>query len=229
MKWNAYHFVGDTLRDGSPIPENGVTLYHRDKLELCTSGFHASRKAHQALMYAPGVNLCRVYSGGRIIESGNKLVSMERTIISRVDLTETLYEYARWCASSVLHLWEAPLVVRDYLDTGNEQIKVTARMAAWNAARMSAESAARMAAKSAAESAARSAAVSAARGAAESAARMAAWNAAKGAAWNAARGAAESAARMAAWNAAWGAAWNAAKEKQNQVFDKMVEEAFERS
>lgn len=32
--WNAYHFVGDKLRDGSPVPADGVKLIHTGKLKL---------------------------------------------------------------------------------------------------------------------------------------------------------------------------------------------------
>ncbi len=45
----AYHFTGETLRDGSPIPAIGETLYFRDKIELCKSGYHASLHPFDAL------------------------------------------------------------------------------------------------------------------------------------------------------------------------------------
>lgn len=28
IKFNAYHFVGDTLRDGRPVPKDGEVLVH---------------------------------------------------------------------------------------------------------------------------------------------------------------------------------------------------------
>lgn len=140
MKWNAYHFVGNTLRDGSPVPDDGVTLTHDGEIELCRSGFHASRKAWQALAYAPGHTLCRVCVGGKVIEpSGeDKLVATERTIISRIDAEALLREFTRSCARDVLPLWDAPDVVVRYLESGDEKLRAAARDAAWAAARAAA-------------------------------------------------------------------------------------------
>jgi len=85
-----------------------------------------------------------------------------------------LREFARWCASQVIDMWEAPDIVKEYLETGNEEL----RDAAWDAAR------------------------DAARDAAQDAAQDAAWAAAWAAAWHAAWAAARYAARAAAWAAA---------------------------
>ena len=150
MEWNAYHFVGETLRDGSPVPADGVTLKHAGPLVLRKSGLHASRHVWQALEYAPGPILCRVYSGGEIVEpkDEDKLVSTERTIICRIDATDLLRAFARQCALDVIDLWEAPDVVRRYLETGDESIRETALEAAREA-----RAAARAAAWAARESA----------------------------------------------------------------------------
>lgn len=37
-------------------------------------------------------------------------------------------------ASRVLHLWDAPEIAKEYLETGNDKIRVAARYAAWDAA-----------------------------------------------------------------------------------------------
>ncbi len=150
MNWNAYHFVGDTLRDGRPVPANGVTLVHNGPLEMCKTGLHASRKSWQALVYAPGNNLCRVNCAGEIIEGGDKLDCAERTIISRIDAGPLLQSFARQCALDVIKLWDAPDIVRDYLTTGNEKLRDAARAAAWAAARDAARATARAAARDAA-------------------------------------------------------------------------------
>jgi hypothetical protein len=88
------------------------------------------------------------------------------------DATGTLRAFARACALDVIDNWNAPAVVREYLETGNEDLRIVA----WSAA-------------SAAESAARSVARSAeAAMSAESAARSAAWSA-RSVAWLAAESA----------------------------------------
>jgi hypothetical protein len=140
---------------------------------LCEQGLHASLEPFQALRYAPGSNLHLVECGGMVIQCEDKLVCTERTIIVSMNAEPLLRYFARMQALSVVHMWDAPDVVLDFL-MGDD--------AAWSAA----------------ESAARSAAWSAAR----SAAGSATWSAAESAAWSAAESAAESAAGSAAGSAA---------------------------
>ena len=175
----AWHFVGNTLRDGSPIPADGVKLVYPHTPILCKRGLHASIDPFDALQYAPGENLCLVECGGVVLHQNDKLVCTERTIIARMDATHMLRYYARMQALSVVHLWDAPDSVLDYLMTGDEATRAAARAAAWAAAR------------DAARDAAWAAASAAARAAAWAAARDAAW----AAAWAAARDAARDAAR----------------------------------
>lgn len=127
----AYHFFGNTLRDGSDVPPNGETLgVDPARLELCAYGLHASRCPRDALNYAPGINLAVVELSGEIIEGDDKLCASERTIIARIDATDLLRQFARECALDVIHLWDAPEVVRRYLDTGGESLRREAYYAA---------------------------------------------------------------------------------------------------
>lgn len=176
----AWHFVGDRLRDGRPIPADGEWLVHEGPIEICASGLHASRRPWHALQYAPGAVLCYVECRGDIHEQDDKFVCRERRILVRADVTETLHYFARMQALSAVHLWHEcpPGVVLDYLMTGEESIrdaawaaamesgmedgwgaaKVATRSAAWAASRMAAWVTALAAANSAAWSAARDAA-----------------------------------------------------------------------
>ena len=43
-------------------------------------------------------------------------------------------QFARDCALDVIHLWDAPSVVKEYLETGDEKLRDAARDAAWDAA-----------------------------------------------------------------------------------------------
>ena len=198
----AWHFVNSTLRDGQPIPADGVTLHHDGGLKMCRAGFHASKRIINALAYSPGNTICRVEVGGEIIHDDDKMVARERTILWRVDAEDLLRDFARRCAIDVLPLWDAPEIVVQYLKTGDESLRAAARAAAWGAAR------------------------DAAWGATRDDARDAAWGAAWGAAWAAAWGATRDDARDAAWaaagDAAWDAAWAAAWDKQNRRLTSMV-------
>ncbi len=51
----------------------------------------------------------------------------------------TLREFSRWCALQVKDLWDMPDVVREYRETGNEELRDAAWDAAWNAAWASAD------------------------------------------------------------------------------------------
>jgi hypothetical protein len=195
---------------------------------MCESGLHASRNLMDALQYAPGPYLRLVEVDDIVTEQPDKLVCRRRRTIQQIGATQLLREFARWCALQVIHLWDAPPIVRQYLETGDAGLRYgeeaawdDLRYATWDDLRYAAE-AARAAAWSA--SAARDSATwaaSATRDAASSArdaassARNAAWDAeaARNAAW---------AARAAAWearDAARDAAWEAQSVKLQQLVD----------
>jgi hypothetical protein len=190
----------------------------RGPIIMCKHALHASRTPLDALSYAPGPYLYRVRCWGDVAEETDKLGARHREYVAMVDATNMLRSFAREQALSVIHFWDAPEVVKQYLETGNEALI--------SAARSTARSAARSAARSEAWSAAESAAESAARSAAESAAESAAWSAA----WSAARSAAESAAwsagRSAAWSAARSEAWSAARSEARKRFNELTEALF---
>lgn len=129
----AWHFTGDTLRNGAPIPEPGVTLRNYGGLVMCDRGLHASKQILDALDYAPGPLVHRVRLGGKVIEGDDKIVAEERTILWSIRdekvMKRILCEFARWCALQVAHIWDAPQVVVEYLETGDG----SKRDEAWNA------------------------------------------------------------------------------------------------
>lgn len=195
----AWHFLKADRRLAYP-PHTPVVVGQEltvdpDKLELCTYGLHASVRALDALGYAPGPVICRVKLGGRILEGNDKICASERTVIAMANAAKTLRAFARSCALDVIDNWAAPAVVREYLETGNEDL----RSAAWAASESAAESAA-------AEAAARSAAWSAV------------WAATRSAAW-----AASESARSAAWSVARSAE-SAARSSQNERLEAMLSE-----
>ena len=130
----AWHFLAADRKMSygtRALVEQGKTYRVDGDIQICAHGLHASKRALDALQYAPGPIVCRVEMGGRILEDKNKLVAQERSVIWMADATGVLRDYARWCALSVWHLWDMPDVVRSYLENGSEEI----RAAAWDAAR----------------------------------------------------------------------------------------------
>jgi hypothetical protein len=214
----AWHFVGDRLRNGYLVPPDGERLIWYGELAMCKSGLHASVQPFDALNYAPGPILCMVECNGGIIHDTDKLVCSQRTIITRMDATELLLYFARMQAVSVVHLWNAPDFVLDYLMTGDELLVD----ATWDAALDAARDAAGAAAWDAAWDAARDAAWAAARAAAGDAA----WDGAWVAAWAAARAAAWAAAGDTVWAAAGDATWDAARDAARDEFNDLVYECF---
>jgi hypothetical protein len=128
-----YHFCGDTLRDGRPIPPDGEWLVHNGTVTICESGLHASAHPFDALRYAPGPILCLVECEDIVETQDDKFVCRRRMIVARFDATELLRAFARKCALDVIHLWDAPAIVRQYLETGDESIRDAAWDAAWDA------------------------------------------------------------------------------------------------
>src|SRR5690606_7882189 len=175
----AWHFIGSNWRTstGGLLVEIGKPLIHVGDLIPCVSGLHASTRAIDALQYACGPVVTLVECDGDFVDdNGDKFVCRKRTALWGYDATDELWAFARLAALEVLHLWpEAPAVVREFLETSNEDLRAAARDAARTGAWVTARDAA----------------------------RHAAWAAARGAAWDAAWAGAWDAARCAASSAAW--------------------------
>jgi len=150
---------------------------------LCKHGFHASRRAIDALSYAPDALACRVIVGGEIHNGNDKLAGTQRTVIAMADATMLLHAFACDVAEKALdergdddprsrraievkRLWIAGKATDSELDDAVDAAGYSASYAdwyaAWNAARYSARCdavyAARHAARCAAAYAARRAA-----------------------------------------------------------------------
>ncbi len=139
-----WHFLSDSglLRNGYKPPADGDWLEYSGILVPCESGLHFSEHPYDALQYAPGAILCRVECEGDLQSHGDpvdKWVCRRRKILWRQDITAELREFARQRASEVLHLWDAPQVVKDYLATGDDSLRSAARSAAESAAESAAK------------------------------------------------------------------------------------------
>ncbi len=127
-----------TAADKLPNGDNrrviiGETLSVDPPIIPCRHGLHASVDPFDALQYAPGPILYRVRLAGEIVAHENdKYAASKRTAIARYDATEMLQEYARKVALSVAHLWDMPVVVREFLETGDKS-KAYAAYAAYAA------------------------------------------------------------------------------------------------
>jgi hypothetical protein len=242
-----WHFIraDHTTGEGLLKVEVGQTLTVEGPLELCEHGLHGSRKALDALRYAPGPIACKNEIWGDIIEGTDKLCGRYRKCLAMIDATYILHEFGCRCPERALtreremgcepdpRSWAAIEAKRQWLRREIDDAKLAA---AWAAARDAAWDAAWSAAWAAAGAAARAAAWAAAASAAwdtpVAAAGAAAWAAAGDAAWAAAgaatRDAAWAAARDAVWDAAWSAAWDAERDWQNAELTRMLEEEIRR-
>lgn len=198
----AYHFTGEKLRDGSPLPAKGVWLKHKGAIIPCASGLHASIHPSDALKYASGNILHLVEVRGDIqYHDPDKVVARERRIIKSIDAEKLLRDFARWNARQVIHLWKnAPKVVLNYLKTEDESLMVTA----WAEAIARAEEG--YAAWAAALAASNTDAIAEARGAA----KFAAW----------------AAGGDAVWVVAWDSAHDSYVKKARIKFNQMVKKAL---
>jgi hypothetical protein len=226
-----WHFIraDHTTSEGLLKVEVGQTLTVEGPLELCKHGLHGSRKALDALRYAPGPVACKDEIWGDIIEDNDKLCGRYRKCLAMIDATYILHEFACLCAERALtrrreagmepdpRSWAAIDAKRKWLrgEIGGTELAAAgdaAGDAAWDAAWAAAGDAAGAAARAAAGDAAWAAAGDAAGAAARAAARAAAWDAA----WAAAR------------DAAWDAARDAEMDWQNAELTRMLEEEIRR-
>jgi len=121
----AWHWTaGRKLRNGRPV-RVGRWVRHKGLLVLCESGLHASRRALDALGYAPGTCVWRVECDPEgMIEGNDKLVCRARRALWGVDATRLLRAFARRCVLDVAHLW-SPVALR-WLRHGREQHRAVA-------------------------------------------------------------------------------------------------------
>ncbi len=226
--YTGWHFLADPTRlanDGGPLLPV-VELPKGIHPELCSTGFHASRRPLDALSFAPGPWLCRVRLEGEVVRDDDKAVGSRRVLLAGpVDVSRELRLFACDCAERVLPIFErerpGDARPRAAIETARRFVNGEATDKEMAAARDAARAAARAAAGAAARDAAWDAAWAAAWDAAWDAARDAAWDAA----WDAARDAAWDAAGDAAGAAARDAAWDAAGDWQNRRLLKIFRAA----
>lgn len=122
---SAWHFLKKDHKlgygDGRKV-EVGKRLQVKGDPKMCLHGLHASIKPLDALMYAPGPVACKVLVGGRIFKEDNKIVGTTREVVAMGDATEIFQKFARKVALEVLHFWDYPIHVKEYLEAGNENL-----------------------------------------------------------------------------------------------------------
>lgn len=186
MKPSQYwHFALDSRRtryDDKPIVI-GQTMKVSPPIEMCERGLHASKRAIDALQYAPGAYVCLVTLGGEVIHGNDKSVATERTVIAAADATELLFRFSMDVAARAMQAvgwehedsWNALSIREAHIQSLADDRDLSAAVVAAHAAAASAPGpAAWYAARYAARCAAESAAESAARYASRYAARYAA-------------------------------------------------------
>ena len=177
-EWFGWHFLQKDrrLRWGTQeVVETGKTYTVKGKLEMCYNGLHASARAIDALLYAPGPIVCRVELLGKRIDEEDKSVAQKRRVIVMADATQVLHEFSCHCATAALCLaevkdkrcWHAieakwSWLRGDITDAELTLARNTARDTAWDAACGAAGAAAWDAAKASAKASAWSAARAAA-------------------------------------------------------------------
>ncbi len=99
-----WHFLTDEGRtgQGNLLVYPGQVLRVEGEIVPCANGLHASRKALDALQYAPGATVQRVVVRGDIREEGDKFAGRERECLWTADASRVLHEFAIWCAEEAL-------------------------------------------------------------------------------------------------------------------------------
>ena len=131
----AYYFstIGKTLRYGDGrVIEEGITHSVEGTPVLCEHGLHASKRAIDALHYAPGSYLWIVELSGEIVEGDDKVVATERTYIKGFDATNILREFSRKVALINIEKIKPYCFVEDF-DIIIRYLETAAGSAAWSA------------------------------------------------------------------------------------------------
>ena len=157
----AWYFSTDDCRlryGDNRIIKAGETHIVNCKPVLCKAGLHGSVRIIDALSYTPGNYVWRVKLSGEMAVGDDKIAATNREYLWGYNAESILRKFARLCALDVIHLWDAPNIVIEYLKTGDESLRAAARAAAGAAAGAAARDAAGAAARAAAWAAARAAA-----------------------------------------------------------------------
>jgi hypothetical protein len=116
----------------------GESLSIEGSLVLCHNGLHYSEHPFDALHYAKGFECFKIEALGDILcdyITQNKCCTNIRLHVARKDAKEAVLLFARQQATKVSHLWDAPAVVRQFLETGkNADAAADAARAAADAA-----------------------------------------------------------------------------------------------
>lgn len=101
---------------------------------------HASECLIDALNYAESSILHRFRLSGMIVRGGDTCAATEMTSLWSMNCSDILRTFARQCAFDAIRVsgWSAPLVIIEYLTTGNEKLRSAARAAAGDAAKAAA-------------------------------------------------------------------------------------------
>jgi hypothetical protein len=202
-KINAFWFASSDRLPHGDSREIAIGKRHslRGEIIICEHALHASRDPFDALSYSSGPYLYKVRCWGDVVEQIDKLGARNREYVAMMDATNMLLQFAREQALSVVHLWDAPEIVKAYLETGNEDIKEAAMGAAVGATRETPTEASTAASTAAAWAASRATSVTAA--------WEACWAASKATAW--------AASRAMVWETAWETARETARNKFNEL------------
>jgi hypothetical protein len=98
----AWHFVAESRTlgyDANSLAVEPGFIYSIGKNETpepCECGMHGSRRAIDALQFAPGPIICRVRIWGDVEEQDDKLVGRHREVLWMADATESLHRMACW-------------------------------------------------------------------------------------------------------------------------------------
>jgi hypothetical protein len=190
----AWHFIGASRKlqydaDSLVVEPGYIYSIAKDETPVpCECGMHGSRRAIDALQFAPGPVVCRVRIWGDVREEKDKLVGRHREVLWMADATEALHRMSVWAVRNTplpdgRKAWDLLTDERSRRAIEVKELWIDGK------------------ATDAELDAARSAAWSAAWDAAWAAAWSAAWSAAWAATWSAAWDAASEAASEAAWGA----------------------------
>lgn len=120
---------GVELWAGRPLPPVGEWLEQEGLLCLQSPALQASAHPFDALYYCSGTRLHLVELDGEMMESTTfpcYVRASRMRLLATLDATELIRRFARRCALDVASLGKMPDAVRDYLESGDENLRYPA-------------------------------------------------------------------------------------------------------
>ena len=103
------------------LREQGEKIDHEGFVRISCSDLIVFNDPNKALSTESGFCLHEVMIEEKTNDN-NEVIGYQETVLRSVDMMDSILSYMRRCALDVIDLWDAPDIIRKYLETDNEEL-----------------------------------------------------------------------------------------------------------